>query len=598
MKSTIFYALLYVFCSMALSAQAAVNTVDTTEDELNNDGDCSLREAVEASNTNIAVDNCIAGDSGVVDTIFFNITGDIVLDASLGPIVITEALGLDGFSRDTVIRQESSTQLFVVDMTITTDQVSFNNLTLRDGYAAPGSQGGAIELKEGGFFYFDNVAFINNTSEVGNSDPWGGGGAIFAGPLLNSFEPWLDIENSLFESNSVIDQAGNDDGFGGAIQSRFREDNGTPVNQPLDQITISQTEFNNNSAVRSGSAIYAADVTNVSLFETQLLGNLVTAASSAEASTIEVSGSTGFELFGLRSTTVTNNGAMTTTAGSTISMNNVRATIDNATFTGNEQTALDFSNQARGEILFSTLVSNGVQALSDSTIRICDSCIVALEASIVWNLWDTDAICDIDVNASYTSRGFNIDNDGSCTGHVDDLPMTDPGLVPLDAWGDNITTFDLFTFLPAGISLDASYIDDCPGPSGGILTRDARGETRPVDGSEIGMDLCDIGAVEYQFDIDAPVSRLTVLVDGSGAGSVTSVNFDNVDCTDSCTAYYSAFSQVRLNADPDPGSEFTGWSGACSGTGQCIVTMSLNRSVTATFSDVSGDVFFSSGFEN
>ena len=32
-------------------AQAAVITVDTTEDELNNDGDCSLREAVVAANT-------------------------------------------------------------------------------------------------------------------------------------------------------------------------------------------------------------------------------------------------------------------------------------------------------------------------------------------------------------------------------------------------------------------------------------------------------------------------------------------------------------------------------------------------------------------
>ena len=41
--------------------------VTTTEDELNNDGDCSLREAITAANTDMNVDNCPAGSS--VDTI-------------------------------------------------------------------------------------------------------------------------------------------------------------------------------------------------------------------------------------------------------------------------------------------------------------------------------------------------------------------------------------------------------------------------------------------------------------------------------------------------------------------------------------------------
>ena len=33
-------------------------TVTTTDDELNSDGDCSLREAIQAANTNAAVDAC------------------------------------------------------------------------------------------------------------------------------------------------------------------------------------------------------------------------------------------------------------------------------------------------------------------------------------------------------------------------------------------------------------------------------------------------------------------------------------------------------------------------------------------------------------
>jgi CSLREA domain-containing protein len=46
--------------SAAASAQANI-TVTTQEDELNADGDCSLREAIEAANRDRAVDACPAG---------------------------------------------------------------------------------------------------------------------------------------------------------------------------------------------------------------------------------------------------------------------------------------------------------------------------------------------------------------------------------------------------------------------------------------------------------------------------------------------------------------------------------------------------------
>jgi CSLREA domain-containing protein len=46
---------------------AAAITVNTTDDELNADGDCSLREAIVAANTDTAVDACPAGSGA--DTI-------------------------------------------------------------------------------------------------------------------------------------------------------------------------------------------------------------------------------------------------------------------------------------------------------------------------------------------------------------------------------------------------------------------------------------------------------------------------------------------------------------------------------------------------
>jgi len=44
---------------------------------------------------------------------------------------------------------------------------------------------------------------------------------------------------------------------------------------------------------------------------------------------------------------------------------------------------------------------------------------------------------------------------------------------------------------------------------------------------------------------------------------------------------------VTLTAVPAAGSLFGGWSGACSGTGSCVVSMTAARSVTATFNLVS-----------
>src|SRR5512147_2432705 len=51
------------------AAHATSIAVTTTTDELNTDGDCSLREAIRAANTNVAVDACAAGQNDQTDTI-------------------------------------------------------------------------------------------------------------------------------------------------------------------------------------------------------------------------------------------------------------------------------------------------------------------------------------------------------------------------------------------------------------------------------------------------------------------------------------------------------------------------------------------------
>lgn len=67
-----------------------------------------------------------------------------------------------------------------------------------------------------------------------------------------------------------------------------------------------------------------------------------------------------------------------------------------------------------------------------------------------------------------------------------------------------------------------------------------------------------------------------------GSGTVTS-NPAGINCGTDCTETYAAGTTVTLTATPAAGFKFSGWSGACTGTGNCAVTMTAARNVTATF---------------
>ena len=76
---------------------------------------------------------------------------------------------------------------------------------------------------------------------------------------------------------------------------------------------------------------------------------------------------------------------------------------------------------------------------------------------------------------------------------------------------------------------------------------------------------------------------LTVSKTGAGSGTVTS-NPAGISCGVTCSAAFATGTMVTLTAAPAAGSTFTGWSGSCTGTGACTVTMSAARAVTASFS--------------
>jgi len=80
---------------------------------------------------------------------------------------------------------------------------------------------------------------------------------------------------------------------------------------------------------------------------------------------------------------------------------------------------------------------------------------------------------------------------------------------------------------------------------------------------------------------------LTVELSGSGNGTVTSTP-SGINCGASCSATFAGGAGITLQATAATGSTFSGWSGACAGTGSCTVTMSQNSSVTASFATSGG----------
>ena len=92
--------------------------------------------------------------------------------------------------------------------------------------------------------------------------------------------------------------------------------------------------------------------------------------------------------------------------------------------------------------------------------------------------------------------------------------------------------------------------------------------------------------VTATFAISASASyTLSVTRGGAGSGTVTG-SAVGINCGSSCSASLTIGTAVTLTATADSGSTFSGWSGACSGTGSCVVNMSAAQSVTASFATI------------
>ncbi|MFB9311756.1 Ig-like domain-containing protein [Nocardioides plantarum] len=90
--------------------------------------------------------------------------------------------------------------------------------------------------------------------------------------------------------------------------------------------------------------------------------------------------------------------------------------------------------------------------------------------------------------------------------------------------------------------------------------------------------------VAATFDL-LPLRTLKVTRTGLGTGSVVS-DPAGIDCGGTCTVDLPSDAVVTLTATPGATSTFTGWSGDCTGTEPCQVTLGEARTVSADFAAV------------
>ncbi|MBK8902909.1 MAG: CSLREA domain-containing protein [Anaerolineaceae bacterium] len=237
-------------------------TVTTTDDEVNNDGDCSLREAVLAANGDTAVDNCSAGSGADVITLppgtyTLSLAGAGENAAQTGDLDLTANVTINGGGiNNSIIDGADLDRIFEVHGGA---QVTVNDLTIRNGSASTGGGvyvTGVLTLSDsrvtastatgsGGGIFASGIVTVTHSRIDGNQAS--GGGGIFVG-----FSPTTVI-NSEISGNTVT-------GGGGGISSSG-------------SLNVVNSTFSSNSAGGSGGGLYTVESNNNHLYNVTISGN-------------------------------------------------------------------------------------------------------------------------------------------------------------------------------------------------------------------------------------------------------------------------------------------------------------------------------------
>jgi CSLREA domain-containing protein len=253
------------FALLVGGASAATIKVTTTNDELNEDGDCSLREAVTGANTNGAIDDCEKGQGQNRDVIKLKAAEYGLITGATGENLNAGGdLDITGGGPVTVEGKGSAATLVIDD---TDDDRVFDipssagNLTLDAMNVASGDV--AADFARGG-----NIRVVGGKVAIRNSDV-SGGDAYIGGGVSGEQNARINISRSLFETNDAT-------GSGGALA--LSDD----ARATVKRTTLQQSQVESSTESIEGGIISAAG-DKLTVLDSTLQGSGVSASGAAHA---------------------------------------------------------------------------------------------------------------------------------------------------------------------------------------------------------------------------------------------------------------------------------------------------------------------------
>lgn len=460
--STLTCLALCLSISSAPARAGTTITVDTTNDELNSDGDCSLREAIRAANLDAAVSGCPAGSGA--DTIILP-SGTYVLkiagaseDAAVtGDLDIAGDLTITGAGASESIVEGGGDTTQDRAFQVISGSVSISGITIQNSELGFGQAGGGVFVNSAGALTLTNSTVNNNAAYSGGGITSGGNLTIINCTVSNNrSEDWGAIlvgsgDHRLVLVDSVVFNNANDGGVTVASDYTSIISNTTVISNTgsgisnVGVVEIFASTIVSNTATGSGGGIYNHDVMTVT--NSTISGN----AADDDGGGIYVG---DCESMILNNVTVVNNRADHDGDGSGdgggINISDDRVPVRNSIIAGNTDTGGE-SPDCYSQSSAAPLNSYGYNLIQDTT-----GCII---------IGDTT---------------------GNQTG-------VSPNLGPLQDNGGPTFTHAL---LPGSPAIDGGNPAGCVDGAGLPLSTDQRGFPRAVDGDGNGTDICDIGAYE------------------------------------------------------------------------------------------------------
>lgn len=553
---------LLLFCVQPPPVHASGITVNALADDNIVNGNCTLREAITAANTNTIVDGCDAGTLGM-DTINFSVNGTIVLSSTLGSLIITDTLIINGPGTSLLtISGNNATRVITVGSGIT---LNVSSVTIANGNAS-GDSGGGI-YNNGGTINMTDTTIYSNT-------------ATFGGGIYNNLG-LVTLNNTTLSSNSAGSYGG-----GGGIW-----------NVGTLSITNSTLSGNNASDLNStGGGIYNGSSSMVTISSSIISGNKNWAIYNYGTLTI------------LNDTIDGNSGYL----GGGIIMRAGGATISNSTFTRNVSTSTGGGvyNDGTVTVTNSTFVDNiagsaGGAIYNNGALNIAGSTIFRNTASFpggggLFNNVSATLRNTIVANntgsagtncyGTITNGGNNIDSGATCgwASSSGSMSNANPLFAPLGNYGGSTQTMGLLPGSPAYDTANPTY----------CTSTDQRGFSR--------FGNCDIGAFELQ-----PIEFSTKSVDPSTALAGASLNYTitlnnpgadslvNVNVTDTLpiTITYSNGSLIASGGSYGYAGGVITWTGTLNATTSVNITFGATVNLNAPTGSITNSVVVGGGGE-